>query len=948
VIVDPEPTDTPPADAAEFMNSVGSWANQETGLNNIDLWVGGLAERTNLFGGLLGSTFNYVFENQLTDLQNSDRLYYLGRTPGMNLRSQLEGNSFAELVMRNTNAHTLKADAFGTADCKFQLSNLQGTAAGFATLGNQVADDPSSECDERALLIRMADGTIRYRTANSVDPPGINGQSVYNGTSLVDRIWGGVDNDTFLGNEGNDIVEGNDGADVALGGEGNDKITDSAGADVLKGGPGNDAIESGPGLDVIMGGDGNDFTNGGANANETFGGTGNDFMILGQGLDGGIGDSGDDWIEGGDQPDGLRGDSASLFFTDPNTPGNDVLIGQAGDDDYDSEGGDDIMVAGGGVEKNIGSAGYDFSTGFMDPQPQDADLRRLVVPDDPLLAEVRDRFDEVEALSGGPFDDKLRGDDIVPVQVTGAGAIGCDALDQAGLDRIAGLDALVPPLNTPTADVVANSSSMNCPLTGPFVWGDGNILVGGAGSDLIEGRGADDIIDGDAYLSARLSVRNDAGDPATEIGSASLMENRYLRDGAGNLVGPTLQQAVFAGTVDPGNIVIAREILSSPNAADVDTALFSDVLANYDITANANGSTTVNHARGTVTDGIDTLWNIERGQFADVTVDLGAPAAPGIGTATDNGNFTPTVRWTAPAGNLFFPITSYLVQPTDAAGNPVGAARTAGPNATSLVVNGLTGGTTYRFKVAAVNAVGTGAYSALSNSVTITGDSTPPTVAAQSPAQGQVNVAPGANVTATFSENVQGVSGGILGIGANFQLRRVAPPNNNIQAAVVSYNAATLTATLNPVLNLANGVYRVTLADPDGAGPLLPIRDLAGNPLATTTWTFRVGPGAPPAPLIGTATRGAAGGVATATIRWSAPAGARDAEITGYQVTALRMKSRAANAGVLRRIVAPVSPASARAKVMTLPAGIYRFTVVALNADGKSSAAGRSNLVTPR
>jgi Big-like domain-containing protein/fibronectin type III domain protein len=376
--------------------------------------------------------------------------------------------------------------------------------------------------------------------------------------------------------------------------------------------------------------------------------------------------------------------------------------------------------------------------------------------------------------------------------------------------------------------------------------------------------------------------------------------------------------------------------------------LFSDVLANYDITANANGSITVNHARGTATDGIDTLWNMEQAAFADQTVDLGAPAAPGIGTATDNGNFTATVRWTAPAGNLFFPRTGYRVQPTDAAGNPVGSTLSAGVNATSLVVSGLTTGNTYRFKVAAVNAAGTGAYSALSNSVTITGDSTPPTLIAQSPAQGQVNVAAGANVTATFSEDVQGVSGGILGVNANFQLRRVAPPNNNIQAAVVTYNAATRTATLNPVLNLAAGVYRVTLADPDGAGPLLPIRDLAGNPLATITWTFRVGAGAPPAPLIGSATRGAAGGLTTATIRWSAPAGARDAAIKGYQVTALRMSSRAANASVLRRIVAPVSPASARAKVMILPAGLYRFTVVAINAAGRSSAADRSNVVAPR
>ena len=39
-----------------------------------------------------------MFENQLTNLQNGDRFYYLARTPGMNLRTQLEGNSFAELV----------------------------------------------------------------------------------------------------------------------------------------------------------------------------------------------------------------------------------------------------------------------------------------------------------------------------------------------------------------------------------------------------------------------------------------------------------------------------------------------------------------------------------------------------------------------------------------------------------------------------------------------------------------------------------------------------------------------------------------------------------------------------------------------------------------------------------------------------------------------------------
>ena len=107
---EPGPAPDTPADAADFMNSTGDWANDggrsTTGLDNVDLWVGGLAERRTSSAACSARTFNYVFEHQLTDLQDGDRLYYLSRTPGLNLRTQLEGNSFAELIMRNTDAPT--------------------------------------------------------------------------------------------------------------------------------------------------------------------------------------------------------------------------------------------------------------------------------------------------------------------------------------------------------------------------------------------------------------------------------------------------------------------------------------------------------------------------------------------------------------------------------------------------------------------------------------------------------------------------------------------------------------------------------------------------------------------------------------------------------------------------------------------------------------------------
>ena len=613
---------TIPADAFDFLNGTGAWVNVNdktvTGLDSVDLWMGGLAERQNLNGGLLGSTFNYVFETQLTNLQNGDRLYYLARTPGTNLRTQLEGNSFAEMAMRNTTAHTLKADSFATADCKFEFAGNPGIAT--PTTNGTVVDDPSTSCNERKLLIRMADGTIRYRTVNTVDPPGINGQAVYNGTVDDDRMWGGVDNDTMWGGDGNDRIQSGDGDDVSLGGNGNDILTDTNGADTLKGGPGNDAIDGGPGIDILMGGTGADFINGGLNDNTTFAGEGNDFVIAGAGADAVFGSAGDDWVEGGTGQDLLQGDSASPFFNDVDKPGNDVLIGQPGENDYDAEGGDDIMASFPAIERNAGAAGWDWVMGQYDTTAMNVDLNLTLIGIPLQVVVNRDRYQEIEAVSGSSFNDTIIGDSVVPVAVTGGGFTGCDALDQNGIDRITGLQALVPPLNTPTATVTGSTVSQHCPLTGPLVWGDGNILIGGAGSDSIQGNGGNDIIDGDKFLHVRISVRTNPASPATELGTTDLMENVATSGNFGpGTNGMTLQQAVFAGLVDPGNLVIVREILTaSTSAADVDTAVFTGPLAGYTITVNANGSITVTDSRAVAarTDGIDTVWNVEQLQFA--------------------------------------------------------------------------------------------------------------------------------------------------------------------------------------------------------------------------------------------------------------------------------------------------------------------------------------------
>ena len=286
---------------------------------------------------------------------------------------------------------------------------------------------------------------------------------------------------------------------------------------MLKGGPGNDAIDGGIGDDIFMGGDGQDFINGGANDNESFAGPGNDFVIAGQGADAVFGDGGDDWIEGGTGQDLLQGDHGAPFFDDPaeTAPGNDIFVGQVGENDYDAEGGDDLMAQNAAVDRNAGAGGFDWAFHQYDTVGADDDMEinnNLVgVPIQVVVN--RDRWQETEADSGSAFNDVIKGTE--------------DAPEHRRRCRLHRLRRARPGRRRPhrrprgiccrrspttAAPVVAASAAGSCPLTGP-VWGEGDILLGGAGSDTITGRGADDIIDGDRALSVADQRPDEPGRP---------------------------------------------------------------------------------------------------------------------------------------------------------------------------------------------------------------------------------------------------------------------------------------------------------------------------------------------------------------------------------------------------------------------------------------------------
>ncbi len=408
-----------PLDRLDFLNGTGTWANNAqgittTGLDNVDFWIGGLAEKKMPFGGMLGSTFNFVYEVQMEKLQDGDRFYYLSRTQGLNLLNELEANSFAQLIMRNTDTGEsgvhINGAAFETADYVLEMDQAKQYNVG---LGD---DDPTGGNPIlgaiNPLVIRQdldgdGDGDLlRYTGGEHV---------VLGGTAEHDILIGGEGDDTLWGGAGDDRLEGGFGVDHLHGGDGDDIITDSGtdvgAADVIHGDEGDDVINGGNGLDLIFGGAGSDFLYGGTENKRISGGLGNDFIRGPDGLSFLMGNEGDDWIEGGERFDTLAGDNSELFFNST-IIGHDVLNGRGNDNDYDAESGDDIMFQGSGIQRNNGMAGFDWAIHKGNSQAANSDMNMSIFTNQQANI-LRDRFDLVEGLSGWKLNDKLTGRDVV-------------------------------------------------------------------------------------------------------------------------------------------------------------------------------------------------------------------------------------------------------------------------------------------------------------------------------------------------------------------------------------------------------------------------------------------------------------------------------------------------------------------------------------------------------
>ncbi len=620
--------------AIAFMyNEAGAPAGADA-FNAIDTWLGGLAE-AHVPGGLLGSTFDLVFTNQMESLINGDRFYYLTRLFGQQFSEEVGNGQFKDIVERNTGLEHLNGSILAYADKYYDF----GRDADVDTVGIQSNHAEHAYADVLAAnptLGVWSDGSANTNSINTngtlitvggvqyirdfrpdlapdaVHPvegtptSGANSHEVMVGTANADfvhmrsgddtfygeggndKIFGDFGNDRLYGGAGNDIIDSGDGADLVDGGDGNDLIygfgsgTEIGGFDQLVGGSGNDTIYGGEGVDKLSGGAGDDALFGDGNTDPfTHGGDGNDYIDGGSSGDNLYGDNGDDFVYGSDDQDIVQGDA-----------GDDIL-----------RPGKPSQAINGGPDEVIGGTGF-VDTGFDIMDLSDWDVNPVGVTAD--MTTQQNPAVNIDGTVSFPAWFQMEG---VVATRNNDMLIGTDVLDAAGAANL---------------------------------FGGGNWLIGGSGNDTFSGAGGNDLIVGDSIRLDSLIGRYET------LGVADTYTTYDAFAGASNRVAAT--SALSAGLLGGAGLEKHftemlkterfKDLVLGDNSADgtADTVVFTGNRTDYTVeritvtTAN-QGTITAYQITDTrdpeavdvngqliPTDGTDIISGVENIQFADGTL----------------------------------------------------------------------------------------------------------------------------------------------------------------------------------------------------------------------------------------------------------------------------------------------------------------------------------------
>jgi Ca2+-binding RTX toxin-like protein len=476
------------------LNFLGASSTANKSFENIDAWVGGLAEK-HVFLGELGSTFDAVFADQMARLINGDRFYYfwrlqLGLPEFTQLNDSVTTEQFKDVIERTTGASNLTGNVFFLADSHIELGeNPTPLTVTADAVGHQYGDKVTAHqtdvqldgtvgvgvysdfgydtsLDGNLINVNLVDyGNVNRNYIQDTRPDtgtnpdgtaaaGFNSHETIAGTRFSDYLDAGDGDDTEYGKDGNDILIGNAGADHLYGENGDDYLSGGTLPDFLDGGDGNDTIHGGDDVDVLIGGNGNDSLYGEAGVDELHGGNGDDYLNAGVDAD---------FIFGG--------------------YGNDIILGEEGLDTEYGEWGDDQMYGGAGPDQLFGGQGDDILHAGSGSNNLNLNVD--------------------EALGGAGFNISSYNDLIIPIDVIGD--LNYPNVNNAGANP----GSQVQPFGQLLVDIHGFEGTG---FDDQFI-GDAtnNWLIGGGGNDILSGGGGDDVIIGDRVRLDVLDGKYTAG-----------------------------------------------------------------------------------------------------------------------------------------------------------------------------------------------------------------------------------------------------------------------------------------------------------------------------------------------------------------------------------------------------------------------------------------------------
>ncbi|GAB5471039.1 MAG: hypothetical protein Kilf2KO_40690 [Rhodospirillales bacterium] len=420
------------------------------------------------------------------------------------------------------------------------------------------------------------------------------------GNGRDNRIFGNSGANSLAGAGGDDFINGRSGADTMVGGQGDDTVVvlDATDQVIELAGGGQDLVLSDVDYslqDWIE--DGRARTNAG------------DVDLNGNTLDNSLqGNSGANSLSGGSGADQLDG-----------RMGADVMVGGSGDDSFwvDDLGDSVVESAGGGSDDRafIAVDGYTIDANVeIGINQTDGQGRALFSNEDGQSLRGNDGEDRLyggggdDRASGGAGDDVIFGGDDDDRVIGGSGSD--ELYGGAGNDVLGGMvDGAMDILEGEDGD---DTLLLQTDDRGYGGSGDDRFEVGGLSAGMIidGGEGNDIVLLGEGQ-------NLEPGVAVTQVESVSFQGSSGQDVFNGSETADTMTAGEGDDTLEGGQ---GDDTLDGGSGSD--TALFAGSLSDYTLTATTGG---LNVVDGSGSDGSDSLIDIEVLQFADTTLDLGAP-----------------------------------------------------------------------------------------------------------------------------------------------------------------------------------------------------------------------------------------------------------------------------------------------------------------------------------